>query len=197
MEVVTNKFFIFLFFSCSWLGVIAQQNTEMGLSEALVEVAAYHKTSIIFNPKKIGSEATFLPDETWNLNKKLSYLLRATDFQFELTDDQIFLYQQHQIYGYIEDSQSGERLISATVYIPSSGQYAITNEYGYFTLTTIKESIDIEVSYIGYESQLMTISEDQMDRPRVLTLTPDNEVTAIVISDALIAPEQRKYIEHN
>ena len=184
-------------FSCSWLGVIAQQNTEMGLSAALVEVAAYHKISIIFNPKKIGSQTTFLPNETWTLNKKLNYLLRATDFQYEITEDQIFLYQQHQIYGYIEDSQSGERLISATVYIPSSGQYSITNEYGYFTLTTIKESIDIEVSYIGYESQVMTISEDQMDRPRVLTLTPDNEVTAIVISDALIAPEQRKYIEYN
>jgi hypothetical protein len=56
--------------------------------------------------------------------------------------------------GTISDGDSGETLIGATVYAPTSGSGATTNEYGFYSLTIPagKDSVAIEFSYVGFQS---------------------------------------------
>ncbi|MFZ4476793.1 MAG: TonB-dependent receptor [Saprospiraceae bacterium] len=52
--------------------------------------------------------------------------------------------------GYISDADSGERLIGATVLDRISGQGAITNTYGFYSLSLVGDSARLSISYIGY-----------------------------------------------
>ncbi len=60
---------------------------------------------------------------------------------------------KYTISGYISDAKSGERLIGATVVDKRSGQGAVTNTYGFFSLTLPKDSVTLLASYIGFQAQ--------------------------------------------
>ncbi|MEL6924471.1 MAG: carboxypeptidase-like regulatory domain-containing protein, partial [Bacteroidota bacterium] len=58
--------------------------------------------------------------------------------------------QKYTISGYIEDAESGEKLIAANVYDLKTGAGAVTNTYGFFSLTLPSDSVHLSFSYIGY-----------------------------------------------
>ena len=68
----------------------------------------------------------------------------------------IFSFSQNNITisGYVDEAESGEKLIGATIYDIKSGKGTITNDYGFFSLTLPKDSLKIRVSYIGYVTQI-------------------------------------------
>ena len=57
------------------------------------------------------------------------------------------------ISGYVEEAETGEKLIGATIYDEKSKKGTISNDYGFFSLTIPVDSIKIRVSYIGYVTQ--------------------------------------------
>lgn len=61
--------------------------------------------------------------------------------------------EKYTISGYVEDADSGEKLIAATVFDLHSKQGTITNTYGFFSLTLPKDSVELVFSYVGYEAQ--------------------------------------------
>ncbi len=65
--------------------------------------------------------------------------------------------------GYIKDSQNGETLIGATVYVTELGLGTTTNEYGYYAIKLEAGSYNIEYSYLGYNTVVrsVTISASQ------------------------------------
>ena len=68
----------------------------------------------------------------------------------------IFSFSQNNITisGYVDEEESGEKLIGATIYDLKSGKGTITNDYGFFSLTLPIDSVKIRVSYIGYVTQI-------------------------------------------
>ena len=61
--------------------------------------------------------------------------------------------QKYTISGYVRDADSGEPLISANIYDSHSGAGAVTNTYGFYSLTLPPDSVELNVSYVGFESQ--------------------------------------------
>ena len=57
------------------------------------------------------------------------------------------------ISGHITDSASGETLIGAGILERTSLTGAVTNNYGYYTLTLPSGEYDFQYSYVGYEDQ--------------------------------------------
>jgi len=55
------------------------------------------------------------------------------------------------ISGYIEDAQSGEKLIGANIIDLTSGDGTITNTYGFYSLTLPHGSVELALTYIGYQ----------------------------------------------
>ena len=53
------------------------------------------------------------------------------------------------ISGYIEDAGSGEKLIAANILDLKSGSGAISNTYGFFSLTLPADSVTLTFSYIA------------------------------------------------
>jgi hypothetical protein len=61
--------------------------------------------------------------------------------------------QETKIYnGYIAEESSGERIIGATIVNKSGEGSTISNDQGLFTLFGKQDSIEIQISYVGYKS---------------------------------------------
>src|SRR5690554_362600 len=64
----------------------------------------------------------------------------------------LFAQEKFTISGFVYDKQSGEFLIGATVYEKQLGTGAVTNEYGFYSLTIpVREKLEIQVSFTGYK----------------------------------------------
>ncbi len=111
--------------------------------------------------------------------------------------------------GYITDSKTGETLISAGVVarVPSAqpGQDgaegalvgAVTNPYGFYTLTLPKGIHELTVSYIGYSDQTVSI-DLRRDTTINFTLNPDLQLkgaTVVATKDAGILSTKMSAIE--
>ncbi len=195
MEHVIRRFLILLSFLVLYLGADAQNS--LPLHDALIEISKQHRLSLIFNPEQVENTSVSFPDTSWSVDKQLSTILNKSNLQYKIEDGQILIYIKRKIYGYLEDAETGERLISATILSVNNGTYDIANESGYFTLSTIEDSLEIEVSYVGYSTLKRTIYAKEMNRPITLGLSYDNNLEQVEISDALASYDERKYIELN
>ncbi len=65
--------------------------------------------------------------------------------------------QMATISGHIKDSKNGEALIGATCYFNDLKKGITSNEYGYYSITVKAGTHKISFSYIGYETQNLTI----------------------------------------
>jgi outer membrane receptor for ferrienterochelin and colicin len=92
--------------------------------------------------------------------------------------------------GYITDETSGETLIGAGVLVEDSARKtptgAVTNAYGYYTLTLPKGKTALQYSYVGYESVAMEL-DLQRDTTVNIVLAPSariREATVVAQKDA-------------
>ena len=61
--------------------------------------------------------------------------------------------------GHVIDSQSGERLIGALIKVSGLVKGVVSNAYGFFSIDVPIEEDEIEVSFLGYESQRFLVPE--------------------------------------
>lgn len=66
--------------------------------------------------------------------------------------------QQAQLSGYVRDNETGEDLIGVSIRQQNGTAGAITNVYGFYSLTVPKGEVTLLVSYVGYEP--LSISVD-------------------------------------
>ena len=67
------------------------------------------------------------------------------------------LAQKVTLSGYMRDAESGESLISGTIYIKEADQGAQTNGYGFYSVSVPPGKYTIIFSYVGYNQQADTI----------------------------------------
>ena len=74
----------------------------------------------------------------------------------------VFAQKKVTISGYITDAKSSETLIGATVYDETTKQGAITNVFGFYSLTLTEGSHALKFSYVGYtpQSQSLDLHDD-------------------------------------
>ena len=68
----------------------------------------------------------------------------------------LFIFSQKTvtISGYIDESETGEKLLGGTIYDLNSGKGTVTNDYGFYSLTLPIDSVRIRISYIGFTTQV-------------------------------------------
>ena len=69
--------------------------------------------------------------------------------------------QRYTVSGTITDRHSGETLIGATVLDTRSGKGTVTNLYGHFSLTLPKDSVNLRITFVGYEPQYFNLLHDR------------------------------------
>ena len=91
--------------------------------------------------------------------------------------------QNHTFFGNVSDSESGEKLIGATVYITDKNVGVLTNSYGFYSLTIPAGSYNVTFSFIGYKPATIDI-ELSKDTPLNVALQPDMTVLGEVVVEA-------------
>ena len=66
--------------------------------------------------------------------------------------------QKFTLSGYVKDAANGEVLIGATVYIKAINNGAVTNEYGFYSITLDAGQYEASYSYVGFVAQVKTIN---------------------------------------
>ncbi len=70
--------------------------------------------------------------------------------------------QEITLSGYVKDGDSGETMIGATVFVPSTGAGNVSNEYGFYSISLpVGDSVLIQFSYIGYQNVEKTVIYDE------------------------------------
>lgn len=87
--------------------------------------------------------------------------------------------------GYVNDSETGEGMISATVLVKGSGTGTTSNEYGFYSLSLPPGTYTIEWSFVGFQSVEETI-ELQSD----ITKNVEIGFSETVLNEVLVTGEK-------
>ena len=89
---------------------------------------------------------------------------------------------KYTISGYIKDASNGESLIGATVYIEEVSGGAVSNVYGFYSITLPAGTYNFEYRYIGFDNQLKTIELNENVRLDVEMAIGAEQLEAVVVS---------------
>ncbi|MFN3840932.1 MAG: TonB-dependent receptor [Cyclobacteriaceae bacterium] len=84
--------------------------------------------------------------------------------------------------GYVRDASNGEALIGASVYVRSINAGAVTNVYGFYSLTVPAGSYDVEFSYVGYARTERAVSLLQNQRLDVELVSERQQLQDVVVT---------------
>ncbi len=65
--------------------------------------------------------------------------------------------ERHTLSGYVRAAETGQQLIGVSVVDLRTRQGALTNAFGFYSLTLTSDSVTIRVSYAGFEPQVRTL----------------------------------------
>ena len=85
--------------------------------------------------------------------------------------------------GYITDSESGESLIGATVFINEINSGTVTNPYGFYSITLDEGNYNIDFRYIGYTTISREINLSSNTKIDIELASSDIQLESVVVSD--------------
>ena len=85
--------------------------------------------------------------------------------------------------GYITDSESGESLIGATVFINEINSGTVTNPYGFYSITLDEGNYNIDFRYIGYTTISREIILSSNTKIDIELASSDIQLESVVVSD--------------
>lgn len=88
--------------------------------------------------------------------------------------------------GYIKNSEDGEALIGATVYVEELGTGAATNIYGFYSVTLPAGTYTLKFSYISFVSKVETIELNENRRLDVELKAENVKLEEIVVTGEVI-----------
>ena len=94
-----------------------------------------------------------------------------------------FAQERHTLNGYVADSESGESLIGATVYINEIKAGTITNPYGFYSITLEEGIYNIDFRYVGYSSIAKEINLNSNQKMNIELQSLDIQLKNVVVSD--------------
>ena len=111
---------------------------------------------------------------------KHSYILTIL---ISLIPASLFSQVSYTLNGYVNDAETGEVLIGATVYVNELNSGTITNSYGFYSLTLEEGEYNIDFRYIGYESSSTQIDLGSNQKLDIELSSLDIQLQDVVVSD--------------
>lgn len=176
---------------------VSLQRKEGAVAEFLDElnkqpgIAISYSSNVVRLDKKVqlnGTEKT--------LGEYLQTILQGQRIRLVEQKDKIILVPDDRaknkftISGFITDRKSGERMIGASVFIPSLRTGTTSNTYGFFSITLEKDSFELQVSYAGYYAWSAKLFLEN-DMNLQVELEPNTMINELVIVNAEAKPRSQ------
>lgn len=92
-----------------------------------------------------------------------------------------FSQQKYTLSGTVLEEETGETLIGVNVIIPELRTGAITNEYGFYSITLPEGTYDVTYSGLGLETQVVTIQLTDNIRRNISLATDTEQLDEVII----------------
>ncbi len=112
----------------------------------------------------------------------LGKITACAGLEYRWGTNQVVLYRKTRYFtlsGYVQDAETGERLIGASIRARNSG--TISNEFGFFSLTLESGEYRVAVSAIGYRSETQVLPLES-DRLMTFRLAPNSALPEVVVT---------------
>ena len=96
---------------------------------------------------------TLLVNNSKITGKKVSLLLLVAGMFFFSQSTTLAQSKRYTISGYVREKGSSELLIGVNAYLPTLKAGAITNTYGFYSISVPEDTLEIVFSYVGYKPQ--------------------------------------------
>lgn len=126
------------------------------------------------------------------IEEVLYSLLENTGIKFEtLGENRVLLFKEKidfvTISGYIEDAETGERLVGSLVFIDGGTSGTVANEYGFFSLDVPPTSTEITVRSIGFKPTKFNITSQK--KRLVIQLQPIDDLPVVIVNASNLSNE--------
>lgn len=135
------------------------------------------------------SKQVQLTGQEKTLEDHLRTILRSQPLKFVEQQGKIFLVpetpvkKKYTLRGFVTDRESGERLIGASIYIPSRHAGTTSNVYGFFSITLDQDSLEIHMTYAGYFPRIVTL-DLQQDLEVSIAMERNASINELVVVNA-------------
>ncbi len=167
-------------------------------AEALVKLGRQTGVNIVFGDRlfsQCGRQDVSVQNASFL--SVLETISACAKVSFKAEENQIVFFRKagkYTLSGYVQDVQTSERLMGATIRSASEkGVGAVSNEFGFFSLKLEEGEHKITVSLIGYRNQTLNVLLTA-DRFATVKLRANIELPEVVIS-TLTAGEQTRSVE--
>ena len=167
--IITTIFFTLFFFFANGQSPLQKRIDfsvkRIPLKNALQKLSLTSEVNIAFSSNFFNKKnRVSINAKNETLEYILQRLLDGANVTFMESGNQIVLLKtktikipNYTLSGYLEDKDSGERLIGAHIYAPDYGKGTTSNEYGFYSLTIPKGKTKINFSYLGAKEMTKTI----------------------------------------
>ena len=212
-EIIKHKFpyllFFLLLFSC-FASVYGQERTitlnlsKVPLNTALKEIEKQTSMSVVYNTNDVDiNRIISVKVSKESLNNVMNQLFKGVNTSFSIVDNHIVLSAKNTkvdqqkktpiaASGTITDAK-GEPLIGVSVLVKGTSNGTITDMDGNFKIQATKGDV-LEVSYIGYASQAITLANTQ---PLKIVMGEDTQTLDEVVVTALGIKRSEKALSYN
>ncbi len=161
--------------------------SNLTVAESLIKLSEESQINIAFSNSILPQDLNVNVNASQETFKSvLNEILDNTNISYRLLSGQIILYRENtreletvNFSGYIEDADTGEKLVGANIYNPNNAYGTDSNEYGYFNFYGVPEVDSIFISYLGYETQKFLITKN-ISENFIVKLKPSFFETIIV-----------------
>lgn len=178
--------------------IISVKAKDATLADLLDQIEKASGIPFSYNPKRIPVDKKITYEAT---NKKFADVLKEVcalaGLGYSFVENQIILRPEARtekpavatVSGYVKDKDTGEALIGATIYLAELKTGAVSNAYGFYSLTAPIGTYHASCSFIGYKDQSVFLSlnasmkEDivlQEEPPVLQEIVVSGEATSVV-----------------
>jgi outer membrane receptor for ferrienterochelin and colicin len=170
---------------------VSLEREELSLGEVLQAVEQELGVTFSFEPSVVPLQSRVTGLRSGMTCREL--FQRAFDqngIRCRLYGDVVILSKQRKftVSGFVENRETGERLIGANLTLANTRTGTISNNYGFFSLAVPEGRRVIEVSYVGFQKASVEM-EINGDTTLLIQLVPGMEIGEVVIRSGVVREE--------
>lgn len=158
--------------------LISESFKETSLVEVFQLFKEKHDVKIAYAKRIVQDVNVTVEINNQSLENAFRLVLESTNLDFELLGAKAVIIKErnadeerfYSLSGVVTDAGTGERLPFAHVYTADLSRSTTTNEHGSFTLTGLKDSLSLNVSFIGYAPKSFRLSAEDANSRKTLSL---------------------------
>ncbi len=196
-----NKYFLLLWGLWSCWGLAQKEQERLSfdaapLAEILTEVEGHFGVTFAYNTKLVTNKTATITLSTTDLNNVLATLGQRFKLQFKEIDATTYVVQaidKNTYCGYLLDAVLDTPIVGASIRLRGSDKGTITAANGYFELGETEDWTTLSITYLGYETRVITKGEmEESGCPKLYLFQKNVQLKEVIVSEYLVPGVQKQ-----